>query len=128
MKYLALDYGSAKIGVAIGDSETRIASPFIILKNDKNFLSNLKKIIKTEEIDELVVGLPQGLQSQESKQYQHVNYFVKLLKSELDKKIIVQDEKLTSKQAQTLLKGAKHKSGDDDVAAMLILQGFLDQK
>lgn len=125
MKYLGLDYGASKIGAAIGDSETRIASPFGVLKNDKDILANIGKIIKDEDVAVIVVGVPKGLQNLKSEQYEEAVEFVNKLKDEFKIDIVVQDEKLTTSQAQTLLKGTK-KGADDDVAAMLILQGFLD--
>jgi len=125
-KYLALDYGASKIGAAIGDSEIRIASPFSVLKNDKDILANISKIIKDEDITTLVVGVPQGLQNLKSKQYEDAVEFVNKLKDELGIDVVVMDEKMTSKQAGVLLKGTKHGGVDDDVAAMLILQSYLD--
>ena len=53
---LGIDYGRAKIGVAIADSETRIASGYAVLDNDKNFLSKLVGIIAKEEISKVIIG------------------------------------------------------------------------
>jgi len=126
MRYLGIDYGAKKIGLAI--AETKIASPFKVIENGSNLIANLSQVIKDENIDKVVVGLPKGLQGVKSKQYEVVAGFINKLKNEIDVEIITQDEKLTSSFAQKLLKGLKNKKEDDDVAAMLILQSYLDEK
>ncbi len=125
MKYLAIDYGEKKIGLAT--AETSIASPFKVIENNSDLMTNISQIIQNEKIDKIVIGLPEGLQGNKSKQYQSVLRFIDKLKNEIDIEIITQDEKLTSSLAQTLLKGLKNKKADDDVAAMLILQSYLDE-
>ena len=126
MKYLGIDYGEKKIGLAI--AETSIASPFKVIENNSILMANLSQVIADENIDKVIIGVPKGLQGNESKQYQSVLKFIDKLKKEFEIEIITQDEKLTSSYAQTLLKGLKNKNADDDVAAMLILQSYLDEK
>jgi len=126
-KYLGIDHGDKKIGLAIADSETKIASPYKILFNNQNIIEDIKNICLNEEIDLVVIGVPISLKSTQSKQTKNVLDFISTLRKKLDLDIIEQDEKLTSQYAQRLIKETKAKKLDDDVAAMLILQSYLDE-
>lgn len=128
MKYLAIDHGEKKIGLAIGDSETKIASPYKILGNDVYFLAKIREICQMENIDKIVVGVPISLKSTSSKQTKNVLNFIEKLKKNIDLEIIEQDERYSSSYAKNLLKEMKVKHMDDDVAAMLILQSYLDKQ
>jgi putative Holliday junction resolvase len=126
-KFLGIDYGASKIGLALADLETKIATPFKILIKEKNPIAKIKEICQQENIGKIIVGLPVGLKGTTSKQYKEVVKFINKLRQELDLEIIEQDEKMTSIYAQKLLKETKAKKLDDDVAAMLILQSYLDE-
>ncbi|OGY41673.1 MAG: hypothetical protein A2Y67_03925 [Candidatus Buchananbacteria bacterium RBG_13_39_9] len=126
-KLLAIDYGEKKIGLAIGDSETKIASPFRILVNNKELMDKLKEICQKEEIDKIVIGLPVGLKGTNTAQTKSVLNFIEKVKKVLGLEVIEQDEKFSSMYAQKLLKETKAKHLDDDVAAMIILQSHLDE-
>jgi putative Holliday junction resolvase len=123
MKYLSIDYGDKKVGLAIGDDEVKIASPFSVLENDNKLMINLTSIIETENIESVVIGLPLGLAGQQSAQYKKVRRFITKLVDEINIPIIEEDEKLTSAYAQKLGSGKI----DDDVAAMIILQSYFDK-
>src|SRR4030042_3620401 len=126
-KLLAIDYGEKKIGLAIGDTETKIASPFRILVNNKELMDKLKEICQKEEIDKIVIGLPVGLKGTNTAQTKSVLNFIEKVKKVLGLEVIEQDEKFSSMYAQKLLKETKAKHLDDDVAAMIILQSHLDE-
>jgi len=127
MKILGIDHGDKKIGLAVADMETKIATPYKILFNNQNIFEDLKNICTNEDIDKIVIGVPKGLQGNESEQMSNVLNFISKLREEINIEVIEQDEKLTSSQAGKLLQGTKSKGQDDDVAAMLILQGYLDK-
>ena len=83
-KFLAIDYGAKKVGLAIGDTETRIASPFRILANTPTLLDELNIICQEENINKIVLGVPIGLKGIKSKQYEQVIVFSeKLSESEI---------------------------------------------
>jgi putative Holliday junction resolvase len=126
-KLLAIDYGEKKIGLAIGDSETKIASPFRILVNNKELMDKLKEICRKEEIDKIVIGLPVGLKGTNTEQTKLVLNFIEKVKKSLGLEVIEQDEKFSSMYAQKLLRETKAKHLDDDVAAMIVLQSHLDE-
>jgi len=125
-KLLAIDYGAKKVGLAIGDMETKIASPFKILENTSKLLDDLKAICKDENISKIVIGVPIGLKGVKSEQYEQVVAFSDKLSQALGLEVIPQDENLTSTYAQRLLAGTKAKGKDDAVAAMIILQSYFD--
>lgn len=128
--FLAIDYGLKRIGAAIGDSQSRIAMPYKIIKNrSKDFvLSELKDIISNERIGKIIVGMPYELSNGigNNPMMKNIKKFADFLKNNLDIEIIFEDERRTSKIADNLLKGSKNKKRDD-VAASLILQSYLDR-
>ena len=120
MKILGIDYGDKRVGLAIAESESRAVAPFKILENQPDLLSELKDIIKEEDITEIIVGLPLNLKGQATKQTQKVQEFVNQLKKTVKLPIKTFDERLTSKIYQR-----SRKKSIDDLAAMNILESFL---
>ena len=120
MRYLGIDWGEARIGLAIGDSELKIASPFKVVGD----ISEVLKIIKEEDIDIVVLGKPVKM-SGENKFLDSFKEFYK----KLDKiiKVELSDERLTSKEADALPGTKKTKASQDAIAAMLTLQNFFDR-
>ena len=125
---LGIDYGKKRIGVAIADVSTKTAVPFSVLENKglNDVLQKLKKIILEENIDQIVVGKPMTLKNEESEQTKEVIAFIEELKENLDILILEFDERFSSKQAGSLLRGFT-KEKRDDVAAMVILQDYLEK-
>ncbi|MDD5341702.1 MAG: Holliday junction resolvase RuvX [Patescibacteria group bacterium] len=126
-KILGVDYGSSKIGLALADLETKIATPYKILIKEKDPIAKIKEICQRESVGKVIVGVPLGLKGIDSKQLKNTLEFVGKLKSEINLEIIEQDEKMTSIYAQKLLRETRGKKFDDSVAAMLILQSYLDE-
>ncbi len=126
-KLLGIDYGEKKVGFALADTETRIATPYKILINDKDLLDKIKDICIKEEIGKIIVGVPLTLKSASSKQTNIVLKFIEKVKKATYLDIAEQDERLSSAYAKSLLKEMKVKHLDDDVAAMIILQSYLDE-
>jgi putative Holliday junction resolvase len=126
-KLLGVDYGDKKVGLAMADLETKIATPYKILTNDKNLFEVIKDICQNENISKIVIGVPTGLQGIKSKQYEKVINFISKLKSEIKLPLEQQDENLTSLYAKNLLQETKGRKEDDAVAAMIILQSYLDE-
>ena len=122
-KYLGIDWGEARIGLALGDDENRIATPIDTVLTIEEVL----KVIKQEKIDEVVVGEPVKMSG--SKLEMHKDYvgFLNLLKNELSIPIHTVDERLSSRAADALPGDKKNKAKRDAIAAMLILQSHLDK-
>lgn len=127
VKYLGLDYGSSNVGAALANSETRMAFAHGVLKNDKDFLKNLKELAEKEEISAIVIGIPSY---GDKKEEEYPGKIIgKIIEKELEIKVFYQDEMFTTRMAQANLKetGMKRvKRFDDQEAARIILQEWLD--
>ena len=122
-RYIGIDWGLSRIGLALGDDETKISTPFKVVSNIKDIL----KTIKEEEIDIIVLGSPLKMSGADDLN----NNFLKF-KNNLEKKIDIPiefiDERLTSKAADALSGDKKNKASRDALAAMIILQSYFDKK
>ena len=127
MKYLGLDYGEKRIGVAVSDDDGNLAFPKSVeVGSWKLVVENLKKIIKEEKIGAIVLGLPLGFSMQETESTKKAQEFGKFLKKELSVEVFFQNEVLTSKEVEK--SGLSKKTMTDASSAALILQSFLDSK
>lgn len=122
MRYLGIDFGTKRIGLAVGDDEMKIASPLCTVADIKSVL----EIIKTEEVEKIIIGNPVTMRSEDGGMVDQVSLFVDELKQSTGLEIILADERLSSKSADVLL-GKRDKGNRDAVAAMVILQTYLDQ-
>lgn len=126
--YLGIDYGKAKIGLAIADNETGLAFQYGTILNDNNFHKNLLNIIEKENISIVIIGTP-GYLNQEQEFYPGKK-LGNFLKEKLKVKVKYQEEMLSTKEAERNLieKGMKRiKKYDDQEAARIILQSWLDK-
>lgn len=121
--YLGVDWGEKRIGLALGDSETKMATPFKTVGG----VHDLVETALEEKADVLVVGHPikmRGIQEGISPKFSE---FLEEVKVKLpDKEIVLIDERLSSKAADAL-PGGDMKASRDEVAAMLLLQEYLDR-
>ncbi len=132
MNYLGLDYGRARIGLAIGDSQTRLAVPLKTVAN----LDEVVEIIKKENIKAVVIGNPLTLAGEAGKMSEAVKEFSRRLLEQVKVKIIMVDERLTTQAGQNLpsfsqpkkTRKKKKKIDKDAIAAMLILQSYFDRE
>lgn len=123
---LALDIGERKIGIARASVIAKIPEPLATLPNDDLFEQKLHDIMKEQDAKRLVIGLPRGLDGQETEQTRYVRAFAKTLTLKAD--ISFQDEALTSVNAREILDGSGKsytKEDIDAVAATLILDDYL---
>ena len=132
-RYLAIDHGSKRIGLALSDPMKIIAKPFRTITYDSldDFFSILFKIIKEEEVESIILGFPIGMNGQETIQTKHVLEFQKKIKLKINIPILLQDERLSSLSAEKSLieqkiKTGYNKSQIDKTAAAIFLQQFLD--
>jgi len=127
--YLGIDYGEAKIGLALADNVIKIAFAYKTLQNNKDLLQNLVKIVTEKNIYKIIIGIPEYI-NQERKEFKG-NLLGNLIKKTLPKiEIEYQNEMFTTKIAQRNLieKGLKNiKKYDDQEAAKIILQSWLDK-
>lgn len=133
MRYLAIDYGTKRTGLAICDVAETIASPLAILHGQKELLKKIAKLVETENVEAIVLGLPLNMDGTEGPQTILVRKFAEQLKKHLSIPVHLQDERLSSFSAEEKLALAEFTTGKkkkriDAVAAAEILQAFLDQK
>ena len=122
-KYLGIDWGEKRIGLALGDRETKVATPHKTVSS----VDEVIKIVKEEKIDIVVVGKPLKMSDVRCRMSDEFLDFLDLLKKKLDIPVETVDERLSSKAADALPGNKKEKAGRDEVAAMLILQNYLDR-
>lgn len=125
MKYLGIDYGDIRIGIAVSDEERKIAFPLLQISNDGfgMIAREIKKIIKKEKIAKIVIGLPISLRGQETAQTIKTKNFAKKLKKTVSVPVEFENEMLTTKIAGE----NSSKKSIDSSAAAIILQSYLDK-
>ena len=137
MRYLAIDYGLKRLGLAICDAEEMIVSPLCQMQNDpKNLVKTIDRlvaIIEENGVDAMVMGLPLNMDDSEGGQAKCTRDFTKQLAAVVSIPIHFQDERLSSAAADELLatsglSNKKRKERRDMLAACAILQDFLDNK
>ncbi len=133
MRYLAIDYGTKRTGLAICDAAEIIASPLAIIQGQKELLKKIAEVVKAENVEAVVLGLPLNMNGSKGFQTKLVLRFAEQLKEHLNVPIHFQDERLSSFSAEEKLASAEFTRGKrrkrlDAIAAAEILEAFLEQK
>jgi putative Holliday junction resolvase len=134
MRYLSIDYGQKRTGLAICDAGEMIASPLkVLMVAQSELVAGIADIINREKVEAVVLGLPLNMDGTAGRQVKRVQKFAAQMKECIDIPIHFQDERLSSFDAEGKLAGTeltrkKKKKRLDAVAAASILQSFLDQK
>ena len=129
--YLALDIGDKRIGVAIANSIARIASPLTTLHVTDSINEDIVSLINQNSINEVIIGLPRGLNGQETDQTKKIRDFVEKFKLHTELPIHLIDEAGTSLKAKdelSLRKKGFIKEDVDSLAASYILEYYLNEK
>ncbi|HIW79126.1 MAG TPA: Holliday junction resolvase RuvX [Candidatus Bilophila faecipullorum] len=134
MKYLAIDYGQKRTGIAVSDSGGSMAFPrrTIQMRTREAFFEELLALLEAEAPDALVIGLPVNLDGEETLTTRQTRNFAKNLKKKTPLPIFWMEEALSSFEAEIDLRqagrsAAKSRAVLDQQAAVRILQSFLDQ-
>ncbi len=129
MKVLAIDYGTKRIGLAIGDENLKIVSPKGVIKSEKA-VEKIKEIVKESNVGKIILGFPLTPSGKEGQRAKLVKKFFEELKKELpETEIILWDERWTTQEALRRLEGLspkKKKELKDVIAAMIILEEYFD--
>jgi len=135
IRILSLDVGEKRIGMAVSDVLCLIAQQLETLtrSNEADDFSRIRDIVKDKEVSEIVVGFPLNMDGTEGPKAAEINRFIEGLKKECDVPIKIWDERLTTREADRILRAAdvsrkKRKKLDDKLAAQLILQSYLDSR
>jgi len=129
LKYIAIDLGLKRIGLAYSAHKDLVTPlPAVIRKNRNQASAEVKKIIKEWEVDAIVIGVPLGGSSEEEMK-RRIAHFMNLV--DFDGELFYQDEAGSSKEAENMMKGEIKYIRDgrvDSISAMIILQRFLTKK
>ena len=132
-RFLGIDHGNKRVGLALSDPMKIIAKPFKTLtySNSADLMNALKDIIESESVERIVLGLPKGMKGQDTVQTEVVMNFADQLKAQLDIPIQLIDERLSSVSAEKALiqqevKTGYNKGRIDQTAAAIFLQQYLE--
>ena len=135
MRLLALDHGTKRIGVAVSDPMKVIAQPleYILAEPFADFLTRLKEILRDQEVEMILIGMPRNMDGSYGPAALKVQEFVAALKGAVTVPIQTWDERLTSAQAnrfliQSNVRRDKRKQKVDQTAAAILLQSYLDSR
>lgn len=141
MRYLGVDYGQKRIGLALSDEGGVLAFPYAVLPNETGVLQAIGRIIRDEHIDSIVVGESLNLSGEANPIQEEIKKFALALETRFEVEIFFQKEFLTSLEARRSTDDSFSKSSRnarqttqlksapvDDSAAALILQRFLDKR
>ncbi len=128
---LGIDLGEARIGLALSDELRMLAHPLVTLPAREQPLDRIAEIVTRENVDTIVLGLPRNMDGSYGPAAEKARVFQSELKARVPCKIVMWDERLTSVGAQKSLHAAgrnvkQSRAVIDQVAAQLILQGWLD--
>tara|TARA_B100000678_G_scaffold273206_1_gene263326 strand:- start:2721 stop:3137 length:417 start_codon:yes stop_codon:yes gene_type:complete len=133
-RYLGIDNGEKRVGLALSDPLKIIATPFrtLLVHNTNQVIRELDKIIDEQDVELIVVGNPLGMKGQQTAQTKRVMEFTDKLR-DIGYKVMLEDERLSSVSAKRVMIEQKIKTGYnkeliDQIAAAIILQQFLDKQ
>lgn len=130
-RFLAIDYGTKRVGLALTDPLKMIAQPFTTLENNSELISEIKKIVQDKNVSRIILGFPLQLNGEIGPAAKAVENFSTDLKQVIPEvEIILVDERLTTAEAQkrmieTDARRSTRKQNIDQTAAALLLQNYL---
>lgn len=132
-RILALDFGRARIGVAISDELQLLAHPLETISANKQPAARIVEIVREKKVDHVVAGVPRQMNGQLGTAASEVLDFVEKLRALLPCPVVTWDERLTTVAAHRALRDAGKKTRQtrsyvDQVAAQMILQSYLDRR
>jgi putative Holliday junction resolvase len=127
VKYLGIDFGSRKVGLALGDGSVGVAMPWKMIPGGADLVARVREMVRAEGVEVLVVGVavPQGAQRREH--YERTLVFCEALAEETGLVVERVDEQFTSAAARQVRHEAALDTPEDALAAMIILQAFFDE-
>ena len=137
MRYMGLDLGNRTVGIAFSDPMGIVATGYETYRfNEKDLqkvLEYVKILVVEKNVDKIVLGLPKNMDGSLGFQSEYVLTFKEMLENEVGKEVILMDERLTTAQVTRVMIDAdisrkKRKEQVDKLAAVVILQSYLDSK
>ena len=134
-RIMGVDYGDKRIGIALSDLMQIIASPLEVYqtKTLKEDIDYICKIIKDNDVEKVVFGLPLNMDGSEGDRAKITKKFASLVAQQTNAEIVFQDERLSSIEADEILikcnvKREKRKKLIDKLSACIILESYLNKK
>ncbi|MBR3523562.1 MAG: Holliday junction resolvase RuvX [Bacilli bacterium] len=137
MRYMGLDLGTRTLGISLSDTTHTIATLYDTIRfSDSNYdelIPQLKEIIKENDVNKIVLGLPKNMNNTIGPRALVTMEFMEKLKNELHIEVVMQDERLSTVEATNYMIEAdvsrkKRKKKIDSLAANIILQTYLDKE
>ena len=136
MRYLGLDLGTRTLGVSMSDSSGLIARSYTVIRHNNApdfLLEEVEKIVREEHVEALVLGYPKNMNNTIGPRAEASIAFQKQLEEKLGLPVYLEDERLSTKEAENILiqgnmRRNKRKKVIDAVAAVIILQEFMDKR
>lgn len=130
---LAIDFGHVRIGAAISDELQLLAHPLETIAANERSIARVAEIVRERKVDHVVVGIPRRLSGKIGSAATEALQFAKELRAILPCPVVAWDERLTTVAAHRALREAGKKTRAtrhyvDQVAAQMILQGYLDRR
>jgi putative Holliday junction resolvase len=129
LKVISLDFGTKRIGVAVGDTDLKIAVAKEVIPNDSRVFARIEKLIKETGAELLVIGLPLTPRGREGERAKLVKEFARKISEKLPSiEIEFWDERYTTQEAMRRTHGLKGKKNLmlDAISALIILEEYLD--
>jgi putative Holliday junction resolvase len=134
-RYLGIDYGEKRIGLALSDPTLTIAQVYRTIQyvSLKDLMMQIKNLVKELQIEKIILGLPLTMKGSDSQKTTEVRDFGEKLSETLNIPVIYFDERLSTVQAHQILqelgiKPSKSRQKVDQLAAQQILQTYLDKE
>ncbi len=131
MTILGIDVGGERLGVAIGDTETRLASPWgvVAARPEAKAFAALAELLHTERVERVVIGVPFLLakREQSTAQQETIRAWADRFHDTCKIDVVFEDETLSTALAATWQHDQGGKGKRDDLAALAILQSYLDR-
>lgn len=133
MRIMGLDLGEKTIGVAVSDPLLMTAQGLLVIRRSKNDLNELQRLIKDYEVCEIVLGYPKNMNGTLGPRAHVTAEYAEMLKDTFKLPVKLWDERLSTVGAERVLleadvSRAKRKKVIDKMAAVFILQGYLDSR
>lgn len=130
MNLLGIDYGKKNMGIALGNTEVKIASPIEVIphKSTEFVLDRIQELIKEEGIECIIIGLPINMKGEDTEQTQEIRNFKEILAQHITIAIEFEDERFTSRMAHSFEHQGASSKLHDALAAMSILQSYFDKQ
>ncbi len=135
MRYMSVDYGDVRTGIAMSDPSAFLASALCVIRerNMKTLATKISELAKEHKVAEIVLGFPKNSDNTMGERSERTLALKAMLEEESGLNVVLRDERNTTLHASSLLnetntRGKKRKEIIDAVSAVIILQDYLDSK